>query len=254
MILKVFVLDAHPVVQEGIRRLFKHQQDIQVSGEACNVVQALEILKQEPAEVLLVDPAQGSHDPLEFLAAIQQQVPLIPILVFTMENERLLARRCMQAGIMGYVRKAESVDRLLMAVKQVAAGGIAYSTELIQNMIAGHGTRHGLPRRAGPGQMLSLRQLEVFEMIGQGMDSHSIAERLSLSPRTVDVHKANIRNSLGLGSASEVLRSAILWVKDKGDHDAGTVVARVHPESAVNGQKVKSVGALEGKQPQVYKI
>jgi DNA-binding NarL/FixJ family response regulator len=132
-----------------------------------------------------------------------------------MADETNLAKRCMQAGIMGYVRKTEPVARLLMAVRQVAAGGIAYSTELIQTMIAGHGIRHGLPRRAGPGQMLSLRQFEIFEMIGHGMDSQSIADRLSLSPRTVDVHKANIRNSLGLGSASEVLRAAVLWVKDK---------------------------------------
>ncbi len=246
MNLKVFVLDAHPIIQEGIRRVFKHQQEIQVSGEAGNVGHALEFLKSEPPAVLLADPAQGSHDPLEFLAVIQQEVPLIPILVFTMENERLLARRCMQAGIMGYVTKTEPVDRLLMAVKQVAAGGIAYSTELIQNMIAGHGNRNGLPRRAGPGQMLSLRQLEVFEMIGQGMDSHSIAEKLSLSPRTVDVHKANIRNSLGLASASEVLRTAILWVKDRGDHEVGSVVARIHPELGIRSQRFKSVGALEG--------
>lgn len=250
MNIKVFVLDAHPVVQEGIQRIFKHQREIQVSGEADNVTQALEVLKHEPSEVLVVDPAQGNHDPLEFLSLIQKQVPLIPILVFTMENESLLARRCMQAGIMGYVRKTESVDRLLMAVKQVAAGGIAYSTELIQNIIAGHGIRHALPRRAGPGQMLSLRQFEVFEMIGQGLDSQSIAERLSLSPRTVDVHKANIRNALGLGSASEVLRSAILWIKDKGDHESGAVGGRIHPELDVRAQRETFTGVMENKPSQ----
>lgn len=213
---KIFVLDAHPVVLAGVRKVFDRHSEIQVSGVADNVSMALEIMKQAPPEVLLVDPAQGAHDAMEFLAAIQQQVPSVPILVFSMEDERNLAKRCMQAGVMGYVRKTEPVTRLLMAVRQVAAGGIAYSADLIQKMIAGNGIRHGLPRRSGPGQMLSMRQLEIFEMIGQGLDSHTIADRLGLSPRTVDVHKANIRNSLGLGSASEVLRSAILWAKDKG--------------------------------------
>ena len=214
---KLFVLDAHPVVLAGVCRAVGHQSEIQISGVAENFEMALEIIRQEePPGVLLVDPAQGAQDALEFLADIQRQLPGVPILVFSLEDERHLAKRCMQAGIMGYVRKTEPVDRLLMAVRQVAAGGIAYSSEMIQSMIVGNGMRQGQARRSGPGQMLSLRQLEIFEMIGQGMDSQSIADKLGLSPRTVDVHKANIRNSLGLGSAGEVLRSAILWVKDKG--------------------------------------
>jgi DNA-binding NarL/FixJ family response regulator len=219
---KLFVLDAHPVVLTGIHRILEHHPDIQVSGVADSMSMALPIMKQEPPGVLLVDPAQGDHDALDFLASIQQQVPSVPILVFTLEDEQHLAKRCMQAGIMGYIRKTEPVASLLMAVRQVAAGGIAYSADLIQKMIAGNSVRNGGLRRSGPGQMLSMRQLEVFEMIGQGMDSQSIADKLGLSPRTVDVHKANIRNSLGLASASEVLRSAILWVKDKGSNETSS--------------------------------
>lgn len=180
--------------------------------------------------MLLVDPAQGPMDALEFLALVQEKFPSVSILVYSMVDERRLASRCMQAGVMGYVNKTESIARLLMAVRQVAAGGVAYSAGLIQKMIAGNGLRQAGGRRSGPGQMLSRRQFEIFEMIGRGMDSQAIADKLNLSPRTVDVHRANIRNSLGLGSANEVLRSAVLWARDKESGERG---APHHEEAGI---------------------
>lgn len=213
MSMQLFMLDAHPVVLDGLRRVLENQPDIQLAGAAATLGDALEQWKLRKPDVLLVDPTQEKTDFAEVLRRLQMEYPSVPVLVFSVVDENLLARRCMEAGAMGYLMKTEPVDRLLMAIRLVASGGVAFGTDLIRRMFSNPGMRELSNGRSGPGMLLSRRQLEVFEMLGNGLDSATIAEKLDLSPRTVDVHKSHIRHVLGLASAGEVLRAAIQWVK-----------------------------------------
>ena len=128
-----------------------------------------------------------------------------------MHDENVYAERCLRAGAMGYLMKGEGGPRLVQGLKQILGGSFCFSANLIGSIVSGGGPRTG--SRGEPGRLLSDRQLEVFEMVGRGFDSHEIAEKLSLSAKTVDAHKANIRQKLGLASARELLMEAVRWVE-----------------------------------------
>jgi DNA-binding NarL/FixJ family response regulator len=210
---KLFILDAHPIVVEGLNKMLEGQEDIQVTGITGDVDKAAEQMKQDPPNVLLMDLAQDDRGVVDLIKKIKQEAPSVAILVFSVHDENVYAERCLRAGAMGYLMKTEPVARVLMAIRQVAAGGFVFSANLLSSIVTGNGLRGAAGARGEPGRLLSDRQLEIFEMVGRGMDSHSIAAKLNLSSKTVDAHKANIRQKLGLDSARELLMEAVRWVE-----------------------------------------
>ncbi len=210
---KLFILEDQPIVLEGLNRMLESQDDLEVIGICGKLEEALEKMKQNPPNLLLMDFGHGEKPPQDIVKQIKDEVPNIQVLIFSCHDENLYAERCLRAGAMGYLMKTEPVQRLLLAVRQVLGGGFVFSANLLNSIVAGNGLRGAAGARGEPGRLLSDRQLEVFEMVGRGMDSHSIAEKLSLSSKTVDAHKANIRQKLGLDSARELLMEAVRWVE-----------------------------------------
>jgi DNA-binding NarL/FixJ family response regulator len=135
------------------------------------------------------------------------------VLVFSMHDENVYAERSLRSGAMGYLMKSEPISRVALATRQVLGGGFFFSANLLASIVSGGSLRGGTAARGEPGRLLSDRQLEIFEMVGRGMDSHGIALKLELSSKTVDAHKANIRQKLGLDSARELLMEAVRWVE-----------------------------------------
>lgn len=208
---KIYILDDHPIVIEGLKKLIEQQEDMQVIGSAEDATAALQQIVKLKPDVVVLDITLKDRSGVDLIKKLRAGHPSTQILVYSMHDENVYAERCLRAGAMGYVMKGEASARVLQGLRQVTQGSFFFSAALLGSIVSGGGPRSG--SRGEPSRMLSDRQLEIFEMVGRGFDSHSIAEKLALSAKTVDAHKANIRQKLGLASARELLMEAVRWVE-----------------------------------------
>ncbi len=208
---KIYILDDHPVVIEGLKKMLEGQDDLQIVGTAEDANTAIEQITKVKPDIIILDITLKDRSGVDLIKKLKQTFPELLVLVYSMHDENVYAERSLRAGAMGYLQKGETSARVLQAIRQVTGGGFFFSASLLGSIVSGGGPRSGA--RGEPGRMLSDRQLEVFEMVGRGFDSHEIAEKLELSAKTVDAHKANIRQKLGLDSARELLMEAVRWVE-----------------------------------------
>jgi DNA-binding NarL/FixJ family response regulator len=208
---KIYILDDHPIVIEGLKKVIEPQEDMQVVGASEDANAALQQMAKLKPDIVVLDITLKDRSGVDVIKKIRTSLPSTPVLVYSMHDENVYAERCLRAGAMGYLMKSEGAARLLQGIRQIISGSFCFSANLIGSIVSGGGPRTG--SRGEPGRLLSDRQLEVFEMVGRGFDSHEIAEKLSLSAKTVDAHKANIRQKLGLASARELLMEAVRWVE-----------------------------------------
>jgi DNA-binding NarL/FixJ family response regulator len=206
---KIYILDDHPIVIEGLRKTLEQHEDLQVIGSTEDANVATQQIPKLKPDIVVLDITL--KDRVEMIKKIRATNPATQVLVYSMHDENVYAERCLRAGAMGYLMKSEGGTRVVQGLQQIAAGSFCFSANLIGSIVSGGGPRTG--SRGEPGRLLSDRQLEVFEMVGRGFDSHEMAEKLSLSAKTVDAHKANIRQKLGLASARELLMEAVRWVE-----------------------------------------
>lgn len=208
---KIYLLDDHPIVLEGLTKVLNSQEDMQVVGSTDDASNALAQIPKLKPDLVVLDITLKDRSGVDMIKKIKATSPTIQVLVYSMHEENVYAERCLRAGAMGYLMKVEGGARVIQGIKQILTGSFCFSANLIGSIVSGGGPRTG--SRGEPGRLLSDRQLEVFEMVGRGFDSHEIAEKLSLSAKTVDAHKANIRQKLGLASARELLMEAVRWVE-----------------------------------------
>jgi DNA-binding NarL/FixJ family response regulator len=211
----VFLVDDHPLVREWLTNLINQQPDLEVCGEAENVADALRGIAATKPDLAVIDITLNAASGLELLKDIRIQHPLVPPLVLSMHEEELYAERAMRAGARGYVRKRETSKNILAAMRCVLEGGI-YISQKVSNAMAlkfleGHEAVSTAQSRVGE---LSDRELEVFELLGKGKSTSEIADELHLSLKTVQAYSVRAKEKLGLTSAAELLREAILWVEN----------------------------------------
>jgi DNA-binding NarL/FixJ family response regulator len=204
---KVFLVDDHPILRQGLTKLINDQPDIVVCGEAEGPPGALEGIGRTKPDLILLDLSLAGGDGLELCRQLQDRFQGVPILIISMHDESLYAERCLRAGAMGYVMKQEPPDRVMAAMRRVLSGNIylsdAMSAKLLRNL---SGARHA---DTSPLERLSDRELEIFQLIGKGHSVRAIAEQLFLSPKTVEAHKEHIKQKLNLKSSNELLQYAI---------------------------------------------
>ena len=210
---KIFIFDDHPVVIDGLNKAFEGLDDFQVVGTATDEVSAIEQISKLKPEIAIIDISSKERGGVEIIKRIKAAHEALLVLVFSIHDENVYAERSLRAGAMGYLMKTEPASRVVVAARQVLGGGFFFSANLLASIVTGGSLRGNTAARGEPGRLLSDRQLEIFEMVGRGMDSHSIAQKLELSSKTVDAHKANIRQKLGLDSARELLMEAVRWVE-----------------------------------------
>ncbi len=208
---KLYLLDDHPIVIEGLKKILEAQEDMQVIGSSEDAAGALANLGKIKPDLVILDITLKDRSGVDLIKKLREQFPEVQVFVYSMHDEKVYAERCLRAGAMGYLMKGEPSTRLLTGLRQVLSGSFFFSAALLGNIVTGGNPRTG--SRGEPGRMLSDRQLEIFEMVGRGFSSHEIAEKLELSAKTVDAHKANIRQKLGLASARELLMEAVRWVE-----------------------------------------
>jgi DNA-binding NarL/FixJ family response regulator len=212
---RVLLVDDHPLVRRGIADVIAREADLEPCGEAADVHEALRELERTHPDLVLLDLTLRSGHGLELIEKIKSRDPRVKMLVSSMHDETLFAERVLQAGAMGYVTKQEPPETLLIAIRQVLRGEVYLSprmtSRLLHRMAGGNA-----PPTGDPVETLSNREIEVYEMIGQGMTIQQIAARLHLSPKTIETHREKIKQKLCLKSSTELNRRAVQWVLERG--------------------------------------
>ncbi|NQT41555.1 MAG: response regulator transcription factor, partial [Planctomycetes bacterium] len=208
----ILIVDDHPIVRHGLRELIARQPDLEMSGEAADVAEALRQIETNRPDAAIIDISLGGDNGLELVERIKGSHSEIKILVSSMHDEKTFAGRALRAGALGYINKRESIRKVIDAVRQVLRGEIYLSPQMANQLL--HRAAVGEPLDHDPMETLSNRELEVFEMIGQGMNTQQIAGKLDRSPRTIETHRKKIKTKLNLQNGAQLSRAAFQWVQE----------------------------------------
>jgi DNA-binding NarL/FixJ family response regulator len=207
---RVFIIDDHPLVREGLANLINQQDDLVVCGQAEDAAQALAGLGVTRADLALIDISLKTASGLELVKDVGVHFPLVAVIVLSMHDELLYAERALRAGARGYVMKRETTKDVLTAIRQVLGGDVYVSERVVSAMARRLGSSRK-PAAASPVEQLSDRELEIFRLLGQGLSTSQIANDLHLSLKTVQAYCARAKEKFGVNSLSELLRAAIRW-------------------------------------------
>ncbi len=205
---RVVLIEDHPIASSGLTDLLNHERDLVVCGVATDYSSAIEKVEALRPELVLLDITLKGRSGLELLKDLKARHPKLKVVVLSMHDESLYAERALRAGAAGYVMKHEATEKVLTAIKQVLNGEIYLSEAMEKKMLhqlVGTGA-------APTGSMLSElsdRELEIFNLIGQGRTTRQIAEELHLSVKTIESHRAHIKQKLNLKTATELVQYAI---------------------------------------------
>ncbi|MGV3772041.1 MAG: response regulator [Verrucomicrobiales bacterium] len=207
---KIYIIDDHPIMVQGLKELIHNQKDLKVIGSSDDWHVALEQVKKIQPDLIMLDVTLKEANGIEVLKNLKIHVPNIKVLMLSMHDENLYAMRSLKAGAHGYIMKQEAADKVLNAIRQVLNGEIYLSESMSKRtmfqLLGRGGTRSGSPL-----EDLSDRELEVFTLIGQGCTTRQIAEKLHLSIKTVETHRAHIKEKLNLKNSTELVQHAIHW-------------------------------------------
>jgi DNA-binding NarL/FixJ family response regulator len=212
---RILVVDDHPMMREGLGQLLGGQADLELSATAEDAAGALWVVEHAALDLVLVDISLRESNGLELIKDLRLRRPRLPVLVLSMHDETLYAERVLRAGAQGYVMKSESGDVILAAIRQVLAGRIHLSDAMSTRLLGHLAGQKSAGAPASSVEQLSDRELEVFTLLGQGRTTREIAQRLRVSIKTVEAHRANIKQKLGLTTAPELIRHAVHWVENR---------------------------------------
>ena len=213
---RVFIVDDHPMMRQGLAQIIGPEPDLAICGEAENAEQALDSIGVCKPDLVLADISLPGKNGLELIKDFQALQPGLPVLVISMHDESLYAERVLRAGGRGYIMKQEGGKKLILAIRQVLEGKIYVSEKMSADILE---TFSGRPAgtEGSPVEKLTDREFEVFQFIGQGTGTRQTAEKLHLSVKTVEAHRANIKAKLKLKSATELIRFAVRWSESQGE-------------------------------------
>ena len=204
---QIFIVDDHPVFREGLVGLVKREADLAVCGEADNASQALSGIESSKPDLVLADIGLPGKNGLELVKDIRAVHPEMAVLVISMHDETLYAERVLRAGGRGYIMKQEGPEKILQAIRQVLDGQISLSGKMSARILDSLSDRRA--KTDSPIARLTDREFEILQLIGQGKDSHDIAELLHLSVKTVDAHRGELMQALGIHDMAGLVRYAI---------------------------------------------
>jgi DNA-binding NarL/FixJ family response regulator len=211
---KVFIVDDHPMMREGLAQWIGQDPGLEVCGQAGDASEALEKIALLKPDLVLTDITLPGKSGLELIKDIQTRQPGARVLVLSMHDEALYVERVLRAGGRGYIMKEEGGKKIAQAIRQVLDGRI-YVSEKMSAKILEIFSGHGADAAASPVEKLTDREFEVFQLMGQGLESKPMAEKLRLSPRTIEVHRAHIKAKLNLNSMAELIGYAVRWVESQ---------------------------------------
>ncbi|HEY5810933.1 MAG TPA: response regulator transcription factor [Povalibacter sp.] len=213
---RIVIVDDHPFVREGLKQLLAGQPDFSLSAEAASAADARSAIDGAPPDVAVVDLALGQDDGVELVRWIREHHPDVRVLVLSMQEEALYAERLLRLGVSGYVMKNVAGTDFLGALRKVARGQKHVSAAMGERLLSQVARGRVPGNDEDPVSALTERELEVFKLIGAGISTREISQRLTLSMKTVDAHRRHMREKLNLRSTNELIRYATQWVAARG--------------------------------------
>lgn len=208
---RILVVDDHPIVRLGIRQMISTDPALSVVAEADSCDGAVRMARTFAVDFAIVDLSLSDGSGLTAVRALTGAIPGLPVLVLSMHDERLFAERALRAGARGYIMKQEAIVHLLEGIHDVLSGRIHVSGRMSQSILHRLGREGTIPE--GPLERLTDRELEVFESIGRGMSTATIAARLNVSIKTIETYRSNIKTKLDLKDAADLIRHAATWIE-----------------------------------------
>ncbi len=211
---RILIVDDHPLMRKGLALTLEAEPDLVVCAQAESAEDALGTFEEIDPDMAIIDISLPGMSGLELIKHLHMLKPELGILVVSRHEETLYAERAIRAGARGYVMKLEAGKVIVKAVRRVLDGGIYVSDEINERLLMGIASRQGQMAQS-PLEVLSDRELEVFELTGRGLGTREIAERLHLSIKTVESYRARIKNKLNLTNAAELMQHAVQWVESE---------------------------------------
>jgi DNA-binding NarL/FixJ family response regulator len=208
---RVLIVDDHSVLREGLAMVINQEPDLLVCGEAADAPQAIQAVAALQPDAVIVDLSLTSGSGLELIKDVRAQHPDLLMLVLSLHDEELYAERVLRAGARGYIMKRASTTELLVALRKVLSGDVYLSERMASLIVTQAVGKRETPANEGPLSSLSDRELEVFQLLGEGHGTRKIARELGLSMKTVSCYRQNIKSKLHLNDATELLHHAVQW-------------------------------------------
>lgn len=211
---KILIVEDHPLFRTMLVQLIEKDLGLGVCGEADNIRDAMSIVERTQPDAAIVDITLQGSSGLELIKDVKARKIRLPVLVLSMHEEKLYAERALRAGAKGYISKQEAPSEVIEAIRKVLAGRIYVSERVTGDILGRLGHVDEATQPSGM-DILSDREIEVFQLIGRGLNSRQIAERINLGPTTVDSYRARIKTKLGIKNAAELYQRAAQWVAER---------------------------------------
>lgn len=204
---KIFVVDDHPMMREGLRSVINREPDLTICSEADSAREAMARIGKASPDLALVDITLPDKSGLELVKDLKVLCPTLPILAISMHDDTLYTERMLRAGAKGYINKHQPPGELLKAIRQVLAGNLYMNPEISESLL--NRFFKGGSSNGSPLEILTDREFEIFQLLGKGRSAKEIAQQLRLSDKTVTVHNSNIRHKLKIKTTAQLIRLAV---------------------------------------------
>lgn len=212
----LLIVDDHPLMRRGVVSLIGAEDDLEIVSEAGSASEALSILESKDLpDLAILDLSLPDKSGLELTKDIAALYPKLTVLIMSMHDESLYCERALRAGARGYIMKEAAAENLVSAIRRVLDGQIYVSDTMSSSLLEILAGRRPTAE-ASPLERLTDREMEVYELIGRAKGSREIAEQLHISIRTVDAHRAHLKEKLGLKDSNSLVRHAVRWVETEG--------------------------------------
>ncbi len=213
--IRILIVDNHPIVREGLSLCLAAHPDLEVVGEAADIPEALQELAATNPDVAVIDIGLRTGNGLELVKRIKDRDLPVRVLVWSMYDESLYAERALRAGALGYLNKETATGKIVEAIRRVVEGKVFLSEPMAERVLhraVGHPLSASQPSNL---EALSDRELEIFHLLGEGLTIRQIAEKLRVSPKTVETYRGRVKEKLGIQSGQELLRRAMQSVMEQ---------------------------------------
>ena len=211
MTTRIYIVDDHPLVRQGLSQIVASEADMEICGEAEDSPAAIRGVGEANPDAIIVDISLKGANGIELIKNLKAIHDDIPILVFSMHDETIYAQRALRAGAKAYVMKKESPSKVIDAIRKIIQGEIYVSPsvadQVLHQIVSGPGNVS-----TSPVDRLTDRELEVVQLIGRGLSSREVAESLHLSVKTIESHRAHVKEKLSLRNATELVQFSVQWV------------------------------------------
>jgi len=211
---RVLIVDDHSIIRDGLEKIIAYETNMEVCGKTGGVSKAHELIEQTDPDIAIIDLTLENGSGLELIKQIRALGRTVKILVSSAHDDALFAERAMSAGAQGYINKSEEIETLLEAIQCVLEGKV-YLADWMKDRLLVAGVKQTKSPTCEAVENLTDRELEVLELIGAGVSTHQIADRLNLSVKTIETYRAHLKEKLHLESASELVRYAVEWALEK---------------------------------------